>query len=172
MKRWYVIQVYAGHEERVCEDLLERFAKQGQPELYGNVVAPSAKFKDLLATAETRDQRLLPGYVLVEIELCPEAQRFVLGVPRVLRFLGGRDPLPLSPAEVDRITSNTQAELVVNAGKIEFSLGSEVEIIEGAFAGFVGIVDRVDKDAERLVVMVSIFGRLTPVELNFNQVKH
>jgi transcriptional antiterminator NusG len=86
--------------------------------------------------------------------------------------LGGRDPLPLSPAEVDRITSNTQAELVVNAGKIDFSLGSEVEIIEGAFAGFVGIVDRVDKDAERLVVMVSIFGRLTPVELNFNQVKH
>lgn len=172
MKRWYVIQVYAGHEERVCQDLLQRFAEQDKPELYGNVVAPSAKFKDLLATAETRDQRLLPGYVLVELELCPETQRLVLGTPRVLRFLGGKDPLPLSPSEVERITSNAQAELIVNADEVDFSVGSEVEIIEGAFAGFVGIVDRVDKDAERLVVMVSIFGRLTPVELNFNQVKH
>jgi transcriptional antiterminator NusG len=172
MKRWYVIQVYAGHEERVCEDLLSGFAKQGQPELYGNVVAPSAKFKDLLASTETKNQRLLPGYVLVELELCLETQRFVLNIPRVLRFLGGKNPMPLSPAEVERITSNVQSELIVNAGEVDFSPGLEVEITEGPFAGFVGIVDRVDKDAERLVVMVSIFGRLTPVELNFSQVKH
>lgn len=172
MKKWYVIQVYAGHEDRVCQDLLARFSEQNEPGLYGNVVAPSAKFKDLLAATETKDQRLLPGYVLVEIELCPEAKRTVLGVPRVLRFLGGKDPMPLSPSEVDRITSNTQVELVVSSTGVEFTPGSEVEITEGAFAGFVGMIDRVDREAERLVVMVSIFGRLTPVELNFNQVKH
>jgi transcriptional antiterminator NusG len=88
-----------------------------------------------------------------------------------MRFLGGKDPVPLSTKEISRIVSQIKGEIAVGVEKEEFIVGNEVEIKEGPFAGFVGIIDKVDKSNEKLTVMVSIFGRMTPVELGFNQVK-
>ncbi len=170
MKRWYVIQVYAGYEDQVKLDLSKQIAQKGLQDYFGEILVPSVKVKEFLSEEE-KDQRMFPGYVLVEFEPTPESMRLVATLPRVLKFLGGKDPMPLSQKEVDRIVSSMKGEVVVSSNKIEFESGSEVDIIAGPFAGFVGIVDKIDMDAEKLTVMVSIFGRLTPVELSFDQVK-
>ena len=171
MKHWYVVQVYAGYEEQVKEDVSRRIVKDGLEDLFGDVLVPSAKIKSFFAGSETKDERLFPGYVLVQMELVPEAIRLVTLSPRVMRFLGGKDPMPLSQKEVDRVVANMKGEVVVSSQAPEFADGSEVEIAEGPFAGFIGMVEKVDKEAERLTVMVSIFGRLTPIELGFDQIK-
>lgn len=171
MKRWYVIQVYAGYEEQVRSDLSMRIKQEGLENLFGDILVPSAKLKEFFSATEAKDERLFPGYVLVEMESTPEAIRFVTSSPKVLKFLGGKEPVALSKKEIDRIISSMKGEVVVSSTKPEFVEGGEIEITGGPFAGFVGIVDKVDKEAEKLTVMVSIFGRLTPVELSFDQVK-
>lgn len=172
MKRWYVVQVYAGYEETVKADLLKRIEEKGLQDRFGDILVPSAKLKQLFEVVDFKDQQLFPGYILVEMEVAPETVRLVTFCSRVLRFLGGQhEPVPLTQKEIDRVISQIKGEISVATEKNEFVIGSEIEISEGPFAGFVGIIDRVDKENERLTVMVSIFGRMTPVELGFDQVK-
>ncbi len=172
MKRWYVAQVFAGYEEIVRDDLLRRIAQRSD-DFFGEVLVPSAQLKSLFSFGEQpEDERLFPGYVLVEMEKSPEAIGFVTSTPRVLKFLGGYDPIALSQKEVNRIISQVKGDVVVTATREEyFVVGNEVDIKVGPFAGFVGLIDKIDEDSEKLTVMVSIFGRLTPVELTFDQVK-
>lgn len=173
MKRWYVVQVYAGYEEIVRTDLNKRIEEESAQELFGSVLVPSAKMKQLFDSAQdVKDQQLFPGYILIEMEAIPQAIRLVQKTSRVLRFLGGNQPVPLSKKEIDRILSQVQGEYLVPSSDHEFEVGKEVEIKEGPFAGFVGIIDSIDQESERITVMVSIFGRLTPVELGFNQIKN
>lgn len=171
MKRWYVAQVYAGYEDHVKKDLDKRIAERDD-DLIGQVLVPSAKMKSYFASAEEQeDERLFPGYVLVEMEGIPEAISLVNNVPKVLRFLGGKNPIPLGKKEVERILSQVKGDVIVVASLTrDFTEGSEVDISEGPFAGFVGIIETVNEENEKLTVMVSIFGRLTPVELTFDQV--
>jgi transcription termination/antitermination protein NusG len=169
MKKWYVVQVYAGYEDQVEQDLVKQIEKSQMEDLFGKVLIPSAKIKSFFA--EDQDQKLFPGYVLVEMELLPESIQLVKSTPRVLKFLGGKDPMPLSKKEVDRITATVKGEVSVVSSEKVFTEGTEVDIVSGPFSGFVGIIERVDESAERLTVMVSIFGRMTPVELSYNQVK-
>lgn len=173
MKRWYVIQVYAGYEQAVKEDLEKRLDKEGMVEHFGQILVPSAQLPGLVPDVASgkKDQQLFPGYLLVEVDIMPETMRFVLSTPRVIRFLGGKEPAPLSQKEIDRIISQVKGEVVVFTKKSDYELGQEVEIAEGPFAGFVGIIDAIDEESERLTVSVSIFGRMTPVELKFDQVK-
>lgn len=174
MKRWYVVQVYAGYEDRVLKDIQSLIEKEGLGELFGEVLIPSAKLKNMFSSGspdKANDHQLFPGYILVEMEMVPEALRLVLSSPRVARFLGGQHPVPLSKKEIDRILSQMRGEISVAAEKELFVHGSEVEIVDGPFSGFVGIIDRIDKESEKLTVMVSIFGRMTPVELGFYQIK-
>jgi len=171
MKRWYVIQVYAGYEEQVKSDLIMRIKQECLEESFGDILIPSAKLKEFFSAVEAKDQKLFPGYVLIEMDLVPETIRLVTSSLRVIKFLGGKDPAPISKREIERIISSMKGEVVVSSAKQDFVEGAEIEITSGPFAGFVGIVDRVDKDSEKLTVMVSIFGRLTPVELSFDQVK-
>ncbi|HSW73650.1 MAG TPA: transcription termination/antitermination protein NusG [Candidatus Limnocylindria bacterium] len=172
MKRWYVIQVYAGYEENVKADLTMRIKEEGMQDHFGEVLIPSATLKSLFAAEQSKDEQLVPGYILIEMDATvPGVVRLVASTPRVTRFLGGKDPIPLSKKEIDRIISQMKGEVVVAQEKREFALGKEVDIVDGPFAGFVGIIDKVDDENERLSVMVSIFGRMTPIELGFNQVK-
>ncbi len=171
MKQWYVAQVYAGYEEAVKTDLEKQIKKKELEEDFGQILVPSAKMKSFFQAQESTDEQLFPGYVLVEMEARPETIRLVTSSLRVLRFLGGKDPIPLRKKEIDRIVSQMKGELVVSTDKAEFAEGQEVDIEKGPFAGFVGIIDKVDQESEKLTVMVSIFGRMTPVELGFNQVK-
>jgi len=118
-----------------------------------------------------KNQQLFPGYILVEMEMAPESLRLAIASPRALRFLGGKTPEPLTQKEIDRVLSQMKGEIKIDIQKEEFSVGSEIDIQEGPFSGFIGIIDKVDKENEKLTVMVSIFGRMTPVELGFHQIK-
>ena len=171
MKRWYVVQVYAGYEQAAKVDIERRIQAEQMQDFFGEILVPSAKSKPMFASDDSADQQLFPGYILVEMEMTPESLRVVTASMRVLRFLGGKDPEPISQREIDRIISQVKGEIVVEAAREEFVLGSEVDIVEGPFAGFVGIIDSVDYNNEKLTVMVSIFGRMTPVELGFHQIK-
>ncbi len=172
MKRWYVLQVYAGYEEAAKADLIKSIKDKGLEEQFGEVLVPAAKLRQFFQEADAKDQQLFPGYILIEMEMSPEVHRFVTTSLRVLRFLGGLEPVPLSKKEIDRILSQVKGEIMV--GKKEealIALGSEVDIKEGPFSGFMGVVEKVDEENEKLTVMVSIFGRMTPVELGFHQIK-
>ncbi len=172
MKRWYVVQVYAGCDEAVKTDLLKRIAERGLEEKFGEVLVPAAKLRQFFQAADAKDQQLFPGYILVEMEMIPETMRLVTSSPRVLRFLGGMEPTPIFKREIDRILSQMKGEVTVGKKQEEFiAIGSDVEIKEGPFSGFVGVVEKVDHENEKLTVMVSIFGRMTPVELGFYQIK-
>jgi transcriptional antiterminator NusG len=172
MKRWYVIQVYAGYEENVKADLSKRIRDEGMTDHFGEVLIPSATLKNMFDAADSKDEQLFPGYVLVEMDAqVPGTTRLVASTPRVLRFLGGKDPVPLSKKEIERITSQIKGEVTVSAEKRDLVVGKEVDICDGPFDGFVGIIEKIDEESERLTVMVSIFGRMTPIELGFNQVK-
>ena len=170
MKRWYVAQVYAGYEGSAKADIQKRIEERGLQDLFGEVLVPSAKLKNFFDAGQAEDQQLFPGYILVEMDAQPEAIRLVASTPRVLRFLGGKEPIPLAKKEIERIISQIKGEIVVSSKKSDFIVGSEVEIKDGAFAGFVGMIDKIDEDSEKLTVMVSIFGRMTPVELGFDQI--
>lgn len=171
MKRWYVTQVYAGYEEPIKKDLMRRIKEESLEDLFGEVLIPSVKLKQFFAVEEEQDEQLFPGYILVEMELTPETQRCVLANSRVFKFLGGKDPVPLTKKEIERVLAQVKGEVAVAAKKSDLVVGGEVTIKEGPFEGFVGVVDKIDEENEKLTVMVSIFGRMTPVELSFNQVK-
>jgi transcriptional antiterminator NusG len=170
MKRWYVVQVYAGQEEIAKADLMKRIEEQSLQSFFGQILVPSAKLKQLFGTENTsvKDHQLFPGYLLVEMEAVPEAIKAVTSTIRVLRFLESA----LSKKEVERILAQMTGEMKLPSEKHEFIIKEEVEIKEGPFAGFVGIIDRIQEEDKKLTVMVSIFGRMTPVELRFDQVKH
>jgi transcriptional antiterminator NusG len=171
MKQWYVIQVYAGYEDIVKADIAKRIEEQGLEHLFGEILIPSAKMKQFFDAGDAlQDQQLFPGYMLVEVEPVPEAMRLVEVTPRVIRFLGGKNPAPLSNSEINRILGQMRGEVALAAEKHQFELDKEVEIVAGPFAGFVGIISAIDEENEKLTVMVSIFGRMTPVELGFDQV--
>ena len=168
MKRWYVAQIYAGYEEAIKSDLLRRVAEESLVDSFGDVLVPTAKLKQMFDAANDakNEHQLFPGYLLIEMDPTPEATRLVTSTSRIIRLLGA-----LSQKEIDRIMSQMKGEVAVTPKKSEFTVGSEIEIGEGPFAGFVGIIDKVEEENEKLVVMVSIFGRMTPVELGFDQVK-
>lgn len=171
MKRWYVVQVYAGYEEAVRADIIKRIQEENLQDDFGDVLIPAAKLKQLFEVTDAKDLQLFPGYILIEMDMNQRAARAVTLSPRVIRFLGGAQPAPLAKKEIDKILSQIKGEIAVGPKVEEFTLGSEVEIKDGPFSGFVGIVDKIDQENEKLTVMVSIFGRMTPVELGFHQIK-
>ena len=172
MKRWYVIQIFAGYEEVIKTDIQKRIEEAGLQEYFGEVLIPSAKMKQFFdATDEIKNEQLFPGYMLIEMEALPEAVRLVATTPRVTRFLGGKNPIALSQNEIDRIIAQISGEVRLSVERHNFEVNKEVEIASGPFSGFMGVINDIDEENEKLSVMVSIFGRMTPVELGFDQVK-
>ncbi len=173
MKRWYVIQIFAGYEEAIKADLQKRIQETGMQDKFGQVLIPSAKMKQFFDAADAvKDEQLFPGYMLVEMEVLPETIRLVTTVPRVTRFLGGKNPIAISQREIDRIIAQMKGEVKLSVERHNFEVNKEVEISSGPFTGFMGVINSIDEENEKLSVMVSIFGRMTPVELGFDQVKH
>ncbi len=171
MKRWYVIQIYTGFEDIVKRDLEKRAQEMGLEDLLGQVLIPTSEIASMFSEGESKKEKIFPGYLLIQIEMTGDTFRMVSMTPRVSRFLGGESPVALADREVERIFTQMSGKLELTADREAFTPGSEIHICNGPFSGFVGIVDRVDDDKERLTVMVSIFGRMTPVELGFDQVK-
>lgn len=171
MKQWYVLQIYAGYEDKIKADLEYRIGHSSFKDDFGDIMFPSAKMKQVFSGVEEEDQQLFPGYMLIQLKMYAETMKLVLETPRVLRFLGGKNPVPLSQREVDRVVEKVQGGVVLSGDQSGLVVDGEVTIADGPFSGFVGVIEKVDTENERLTVMVSIFGRMTPVELRFDQVE-
>ena len=171
MKRWYVVQVYTGFEDIVKNDLETRTKEEGVTDLIDKILIPKGEIAYFFTDDKTKKEKIFPGYLLIHMEMNGETHRIVSSTSRVARFLGGESPVPLSEKEIERIFSQMSGKLALSSNKETFVVGNEVHISTGPFSGFMGIIDKVDEEKERLTVMVSIFGRMTPVELGFDQVK-
>ena len=171
MKRWYVIQIYTGFEEVVKLDIEKRIQEENSQDMFGDILIPTGRVASFFSEGEEKKEKIFPGYLLIQMEMTGDSYRIISSTPRVARFLGGASPVPISDKEVEKIFEQMSGKLPVIDEKQAFAVGNEINISSGPFSGFVGIIDKVDEEREKLTVMVSIFGRLTPVELGFDQIK-
>lgn len=170
-KKWYAVHTYSGFEEKVKASIEEKVRLNNIEDKISKIIIPSEKIIEVKGKKKTETgKKFYPGYILIEMELDDETWYLVKNTPRVTGFIGKASPVPLSDDEIDSILSQIEKgpPPVV---KSKFEKGDSVKIIEGPFSGFNGVIDDIDLDHSRLRVMVSIFGRQTPVELSFFQVE-
>ncbi len=173
-KRWYVVHTYSQFEKSVQRALVERIVREGMEDLFGQILVPVEEVVELKSGQKSISERkFFPGYVLVEMEMTDESWHLVKNTPKVTGFLGGSamKPTPISQKEVDNIMSQMQAGVEKPRPKVLFEVGEAVRVKEGPFTDFHGMVEDVNYDKSKLRVAVTIFGRSTPVELNFGQVE-
>ncbi len=173
-KRWYVVHAYSGFEKQVMRALEERIELSGVAERFGEVIVPTEEVVEMRAGKKRRSERkFFPGYVLVQMELDDDTWHLVKETPRVLGFIGGKadKPAPISDSEAEAILQRVQAGSEQATPKTVFEPGELVRVIDGPFNDFNGVVEEVNYDKNRLHVAVTIFGRSTPVELDFSQVE-
>lgn len=173
-KHWYVVQAFAGYEKQVMRTLKERIDLSEFPEKFGEVIVPSEEVVEMRAGKKRKSERkFFPGYVLVEMELDNDSWHLVKETPRVMGFIGGKadNPAPISEAEANAILQRVQAGSEHATPKTVFEPGELVRVIDGPFNDFSGVVEEVNYEKNRLRVAVTIFGRSTPVELDFGQVE-
>jgi transcription termination/antitermination protein NusG len=171
MFRWYVINTYSGHENKVKQNLEHRVHTMGQERFVRQVVVPTEQVSEMRDGQKTQtEKRTMPGYVLVNMEMTDDSWGLVKNTPGVTGFVGSRnEPIPLSKVEVDRLLHRETAERPRT--RAQFSIGESVKVISGPLADFSGEIAEINEDAAKLKVLVSIFGRETPVEVNYDQVK-
>ena len=172
--RWYVVHAYSGFENQVRRSLEERVKLSGLNELFGNIMVPTEEVVEMRDGQKRKsDRKFFPGYVLVQMEMNDETWHLVKNVPKVMGFIGGSSdkPAPISDKEAEVILNRVQEGAEKPRPKILFETGEVVRIIDGPFNDFNGVVEEVDYDKNRLRVEVSIFGRSTPVDLEFSQVE-
>jgi len=172
-KKWYVVQAYSGFEDKVVERLRERIERSGLEDQFGEIIVPREEVVELKKGKKVSSQRkFFPGYVLVEMEMNDETWHVVKDTPQVSGFLGsGGKPRPMPKAEVEAIKRQIEEGVERPRPKVMFEVGDAVRVLEGPFASFNGVVEEVMEDKAKLKVSVSIFGRPTPVELDFVQVE-
>jgi transcriptional antiterminator NusG len=170
--RWYIVHVYSGFENKVKAALDERIAASSHPGKFGEVLVPTEEVVELVkGKRRTSARKFYPGYILVRMDLDDETWHIVNDTAKVTGFLGGRDkPAPLTDEEADRIINRMEAGKDKPQPKYSFGEGDEVRVIDGPFTNFNGTVEEVNQEKGKIKVLVSIFGRSTPVELDFVQV--
>jgi transcriptional antiterminator NusG len=170
--RWYIVHVYSGFENKVKAALEERIAASPNPDKFGEVLVPTEEVVELVkGKRRTSARKFYPGYILVRMTLDDETWHIVNDTAKVTGFLGGRDkPAPLSDEEAERIINRMEAGKMKPQPKYSFDTGDEVRVIDGPFTNFNGTVEEVNQEKGKIKVLVSIFGRSTPVELDFVQV--
>ncbi len=172
--RWYVVQAFSGYEKSVKRSLEERIARFNMQTDFGDILVPTEEVVEMRNGKKRRSERkFFPGYVLVQMEMNDDTWHLVKEAPRVLGFIGGKkdDPAPITDKEVDSILNRIQEGTDKPKPKVLFEAGELVRIIDGPFNDFNGVVEEVDYDKSRMRVSVSIFGRSTPVDLQFIQVE-
>ena len=173
-KRWYVVHAYSGFEHQVKRSLEERIALEGLDDKFGDIMVPTEEVVEMRMGQQRKSERkFFPGYVLVQMEMEDESWHLVKQVPKVMGFIGGTSdrPAPISDKEADRILERVQEGVEKPRPKILFEPGEVVRVVDGPFADFSGVVEEVNYEKSRLRVAVLIFGRSTPVELEFGQVE-
>ena len=173
-KRWYVVHAYSGYEKQVMKALQERISLSGLEEKFGEILVPSEEVVEMRAGKKRRSERkFFPGYVLVEMDLDDDSWHLVKETPRVMGFIGGKadEPAPISDVEAEAILRRVQVGTENVTPKTIFEPGELVRVVDGPFNDFNGVVEEVNYEKNRLHVAVTIFGRSTPVELDFGQVE-
>ena len=171
--KWYVIHVYSGFEKKVAQSILEQAKQADMTHLIEEVTVPSEEVVEMRRGAKVNAERkFFPGYVLAKIDMTDESWHLVKNTPKVTGFLGsGSKPIPISEAEATRIMNQVQEGIERPKPAILFEIGEQVRVCDGPFNSFNGFVEDVDEERSRLKVAVSIFGRSTPVELEYAQVE-
>jgi transcriptional antiterminator NusG len=172
-KRWYIVHAYSNFENKVAESIREQAKQRGLTELFEEILVPKEKVTEVRRGRKIDTERkFFPGYVLVKARLTDEAYHLIKNTPKVTGFLGtGSKPIPVRQAEVDRILNQVKEGVERPKPAITFEIGEQVRVADGPFTSFNGTVEEIDEDRSRLKVAVSIFGRATPVELDFAQVE-
>jgi transcriptional antiterminator NusG len=172
-KQWYVIHTYSGHENKVKASLEERLSAAGFRDHIGQILVPTEDVVEIKGgKRRVSSRKFFPGYLLIEMEMSDDVWYVINDTPKVTGFLGGtKTPTPLSDQEVAQILEHMRGEATEPKPKASFELGENVRVIDGPFTNFTGVIREVNPERGKLKVMVSIFGRATPVELEFLQVE-
>jgi transcriptional antiterminator NusG len=172
-KRWYVVHVYSGFEKKIAQQIKEQAAQSGLADQFEEVLVPTEQVMEMRRGQKINtEHKFFPGYVLVKMDLTDDAWHLVKNTPKVTGFLGSKTrPSPISEAEAVRILKQNQEGVERARPAVLFEIGEQVRVADGPFTSFNGTVEEVDEDKGRLKVSVSIFGRSTPVELEYGQVE-
>ena len=172
-KRWYIVHAYSNFERKVAESIKERAAAAGFADMFDEVLVPMEEVVEMRRGRKVSSERkFFPGYVLVKMELNDETYHLIKSTPKVTGFLGTENkPIPITEEEAGRILQQVQEGVERPKPSVTFEIGEQVRVADGPFASFNGLVEEVDEERARLKVAVSIFGRATPVELEYAQVE-
>lgn len=172
-KKWYVVQAYSGYEGKVKSALEERVRQHGMEDLFGEILIPKENVQDTTKTGTKRvsSRTFYPGYVFVNMDLNEQTWHLVKDTPKVSGFVGGRHPSPVPESEISAIFQQVAEGAAKPKPRVVFDTGDHVRVTDGAFANFTGTVQEVNPAKQKVTVLVSIFGRATPVELEYGQVE-
>ena len=172
-QQWYVIHTYSGYENRAKQNLEERIKNLAKGEFFSEILVPTETVVELVkGKKKTSQRKIFPGYLLMKMELNEETWHIVRETPKITGFAGdGTKPIPMSETEVEGILSQMKDGVTKAKSKVSFTVGDSVRVIDGPFVNFIGTIEEVKPEKRKLKVLVSIFGRATPVELDFIQVE-
>jgi transcription termination/antitermination protein NusG len=170
--KWYVVQVYSGYEQKVKLSLAERIKQYSMEPFFGEVLIPTETVQDNSGQSRrVSSKTFYPGYIFVQMALTDEAWHIVRDTPKVTGFVGGRKPQPVPSPEIQSVVQQVEAGAAKPRPRVLFTQGDHVRVTDGAFANFTGTIEEVKPEKQKVRVLVSIFGRATPVELDYSQVE-
>ncbi len=170
--KYYIVTTYSGYENKVRTSLQERIKSEGMEEHFGDILIPTETVQEVVrGKKRIGERKFFPGYIFIQMELNERTWHLVKNTSKVTNFIGNQSPTPVPDHEIAKIISQMEVGATKPTPIIRFEEGDEVRVIDGAFQGFSGVVDQVKSEKQKVVVLVSIFGRATPVELEFTQVE-